>query len=107
MEDAKVKITTAVGEYKRLFPEEYIQFKKQNMQTVANQTTEWAEANDKDSALERLLYETPEKLHQAITKMLTDEELDWWSARGRYLKDFQASKWFIETFPEFKVTQTF
>lgn len=107
MQTAKEKITTAVQEYKRLFPDEYKQFLKSNQITINKQTDAWASSNNKDSAVERLLYETPEKLHHAIGRMLTEQETDWWSARGEFIKDFSAAKWFITKFPEFKVTKEF
>ena len=106
MQTAKDKITVAVKEYKRLFPEEYQQFLKGNQITIDKQKDEWA-STGKDGAVERHLFDTPEKLYQAITRMLNDEEIDWWHARGQYVKKFFAARWFIETFPEFKVTREF
>lgn len=106
MEPAKLKITTAVEEYKKLFPEEYKQFLKSNQITIGKQSNKWATAN-KEGNIQRLLFETPEKLYHAINKMLSDEEKDWWNARGAYLKKFDAAAWFIKKFPEFKVTKEF
>lgn len=108
MQTAKDKITTAVQEYKRLFPQEYQAFLKSNQITIDKQQDKWASTGKGDShAIQRHLYDTPEKLHHAITRMLSEEELDWFNARGTYIKNFSAAKWFIQTFPEFKVTQEF
>jgi len=107
MKSAKEKITTAVKEYKRLFPDEYKQFKKSNQITINKQENAWASTGSHDNLVERHLFDTPEKLHQAISRMLNEEELDWWNARGVYTKNFAAAKWFISTYPEFKVTKQF
>lgn len=107
MQSAKDKVTTAVTEYKRLFPQEYKQFLKSNQITIGKQSNSWASANNKDGNVQRLLFETPEKLYSAINRLLTTEEKDWWNARGAYIKNFDAAGWFIKKFPEFKVTKEF
>lgn len=107
MQTAKTKITTAVNEYKRLFPEEYKLFLKGNQITIESKKDKFATTGNKISALERHLYDVPEKLHSAIYQMLNEHEYEWYTSRGEYSKTMQAPRWFIETFPEFKVTQTF
>lgn len=106
METAKHKITVAVEQYKHLFPQEYQAFLKGNQITIDKQRNKWG-AGDKDALVERHLYDTPTKLYGAIQRMLNEEEKDWFASRGSYLKNFEASKWFITNFPEFKVTKDF
>lgn len=107
METAKEKIVTAVQEYKRLFPQEYKSFLKSHAITIDNQKDKWGSTGKDSHAIRRHLYDTPEKLHQAITRMLNEHELDWFNARGEFVKNFSGAQWFITRFPEFKVTQEF
>lgn len=107
MQTAKDKITTAVTEYKKLFPDEYKAFLKSNQLTINKQNDQWASTGSKDNLVERHMYDVPEKLYGAIQHLLNNEERDWFASRGAYLKNFKASKWFMETFPEFKVTKEF
>lgn len=104
MESAKLKITIAYQEYCRLFPTEFEQFKKSNQITIDKQNNKFASRN---GAVERHLFDMPEKLYQAITLSLTKEELDWWKASGDYLKNFSGVQWFLKTYPVFKVTKDF
>lgn len=104
METAKLKINIAFQEYKRLFPEEFEQFKKSNAVTINKQTNKMA---SREGAIERHLFDIPEKLYQAITLSLTVEELNWWKASGEYKKDFRGVQWFLKTYPVFKVTESF
>lgn len=105
MQTAKDKVKTAVTEYKRLFPDEYQQFLKSNQITIGNQKDKWASTGG-DNALERHLYDVPEKLHNAIKRLLSGDELEWFNGRGRH-QPFEAAKWFMDTFPEFKVSKDF
>lgn len=107
METAKEKIRVAVSEYKRLFPEEYKQFKKSHAIKLASKLNDMATTNNKDSALERHLYDVPEKLHSAIQRMLSGQEYEWYCGRGQYQGSLKAAQWFIQTFPEFKITEEF
>lgn len=107
MEAAKEKISVAVQEYKRLFPVEYQQFLKSHQITIGKQKDQWGSTGKESHALERHLYDLPEKLHHSIIRMLSDEEHDWWAARGNYIKNFAAAQWFIKKHPEFKVTKQF
>lgn len=107
MESAKNKIKTAVSEYKRLFPDEYKEFKKSHAVTLHNQIDDMGTTGNKDSALERHLYDVPEKLHNAIYRMLTGEEYEWYCGRGEFAGSLKAAEWFIKQFPEFKITKQF
>ena len=104
MLSAQTKIKICVQEYIRLFPAEFEQFKKSNHITVNKQNNKMA---SREGAIERHLFDMPEKLYQAITLALTTEELHWWKASGTFLKDFSGVKWFLTTFPVFKVTKDF
>lgn len=106
MLSAQEKIKTAVQEYKRLFASEYQDFLNSNQIRIGNQKNKWA-STESDSALERHLYDLPEKLHHAIYKLLSVEELDWFTSRGDYAKKMAGTRWFMETYPEFKVTKDF
>jgi hypothetical protein len=107
METAKQKIRAAVSEYKRLFTKEYNLFLKSHQVTIDKQNDKWGSTGKGSKLVERHLFDTPEKLYNAIQAMLTNEEKDWWAARGAHIKDFSAAKWFISEFPEFKVTKDF
>jgi hypothetical protein len=107
METAKMKITTAVQEYKRLFPTEYQNFLKSNHIKIGKQNDQWGSTGKDNNLVERHLFDTPEKLYQAIQRMLNNEEKDWFAARGTYIKNFSGAKWFVQSFPEFKITKEF
>lgn len=107
MESAKDKIRSAVAEYKRLFPKEYQMFLKSNQITIDKQNDKWGSTGKDSKLVERHLFDTPEKLYNAIQAMLNNEEKDWWAARGEYIKNFSGAKWFIGEFPEFKITKEF
>lgn len=107
MQTAKEKITTAVREYQRLFPDEYQNFLKSNAVTINKLNDKWGSTGKGDHAIERHLFDTPEKLYYAINQILSAEELDWFFNRGAFIKNTEGIKWFIETFPQFKVTKQF
>jgi len=104
MQSAQMKIKICVQEYMKLFPTEFEQFKKSNQVTISKQENKFA---SREGAIERHLFDMPEKLYQAITLSLTKEELDWWKASGIFLKDFSGVQWFLKNYPVFKVTKDF
>lgn len=106
MQTAKTKVKVAVEEYKRIFPLEYEQFKSQNAVTVHKQKNKYG-ALEGDHAIERHLYDLPEKLHQTIYQTLNAEELQWFTATGSYIGKFEGVSWFIKNFPIFKTTNAY
>lgn len=106
METAKEKIKIAVSEYKKLFPDEYQRFLKSAEIKIGQSKDKWASTGG-DGAVERHLYDTPEKLHGSIGKLLTSQELEWFNGRGEWAGEFHGARWFMETFPEFKISKDF
>lgn len=106
MNSAKEKITTAVSEYQRLFPQEYKDFLNSKQIKLELKNDKWA-STGKSTALERHLFDMPEKLYTAIKRLLNDEELSWFNGRDEYHGDMRAVQWFMRTFPQFKITQDF
>lgn len=104
MQTAKDKIKIAVTEYKKLFPLEYKQFQVAITAKREDLVDKWASIEG-DHVFERALYEVPEKLHNAIQKLLSDEELSWFNERDKDKKG--ATKWFLEVYPEFKITKEY
>lgn len=106
MKSAQTKISTAVAEYKRLFPQEFKDFQKGRQAKIDALNNDWA-STGQSTALERQLYEVPEKLHNAIRRMLTDEELSWLNGRDEDKNKFHGAQWFMTNFPEFNISKEF
>jgi len=105
MQTAKDKVTTAVHEYARLFPEELVAFQKSVAEKAENKATKFAEV--KGDVIERHLFDMPEKLYAAIRGLLNDDEFSWLFGHGDYLGNGAGIKWFIETFPTFTITSAY
>lgn len=106
MQTAKTKIDVAVKEYMKLFPAEFEQFKKTNAMTIGKQENKWASIKG-DHAVQRHLFDLPEKLYHAIDQTLTIEERDWFQAKGTYLGKWEGTQWFMKKYPVFSVTKEF
>ena len=106
MEDAQIKIADAIKTYTKLFPDEFARFKTSVRAKQENLTTKWAEVEGSE-AIERHLFDMPEKLYTAIKIQLTQDELDWLFATGRHRKDFTGVKWFMTTYKDFLITEDF
>lgn len=97
----KQKIRNAVDLYILSFNSEYIVFKVQLEEYRKNLKNDYATAvsdDGREHALEREMYQMPEKLYYLILKNLSDEELT-----SMDTKEF--ARWFVEAFPDFKVTK--
>lgn len=103
MENTKKKITQAVKEYKRIFPDEYEMFLTSFRKKQDTKRDRWAQVKGAD-VVTRQLIEIPESLHVALDLNLTVEEKDWLYARNDYQSNWSGMKWFMERFPEFKLT---
>lgn len=106
MQTAKTKIDVAVQEYIKLFPAEFEAFKKANKVTIDKQRNKWASIEG-EHAVQRHLYDLPEKLHHAIEQTLTQEERDWFHAKGEFYGKFQGTEWFMKKYPVFSVSEQF
>lgn len=108
MDGTKTKITTLVQEYKKLFKAEYNSFLKSNAIRVGKieGSNKFAEMKGSQQVVRHMI-EVPETLYYAFVRGLSDNELDWLYSRNQYEKDFKGMKWFMESFPEFKVSKDF
>lgn len=106
MKTAQDKITTAVGEYKRLFPQEYKDFQRGRQAKIDALKNDWASTGE-STGIERQLYEVPEKLHNAIHRLLTGEELSWLNGRDEDKGKLYGAEWFMKSFPEFNISKEF
>jgi len=89
-------IKTIVEYYKRNFPEEYAQVCVQNQAKRDSLKNKWAELEG-DHVQKRLLFEYPERLYNAMSSLLGDEERAW-------LSGYKGTKWMGDTYPEFRIT---
>jgi hypothetical protein len=105
MKSAKDKITQLVVEYTRLFPKEFDSFKKSTASKIES-GTQWGETDHTD-VIQRHLFDKPEVLHHSLHRALSEREWDWLHARGEFTNNFEGPKWFIKTFPAFKITKDF
>lgn len=109
MKTAKKKIKQCVTKYKRVFPEEYkglvdlLSDKRGQMEIDDN---DWAELKKAD-AVERHIFDIPHTLYTSFVSKLDEDEMDWLYAREDYLGDFTGLRWFITTYPEFRVTKEY
>lgn len=92
----QMKISTAVADYKKMFPEDYrldleeIKWKRDNLKS------RMAEIKG-THAVQRELFAIGTKLDTMINLKLTDEE-------KADLSTKESARWFTKTFPEFKIT---
>ena len=93
----KDKIKNIVASYKDIFKDEYASFLTQMEQVKDTQATDFAEVGS-GGILERKLLEYPESLHDMIKLGLTDEQFN-------EFKTKEGSRWFADTFKEFKVPE--
>lgn len=107
MQTAKQKIDVAVQEYIKLFPQEFAMFKQGKQATVDSKKNKWATSNLKDSAIERHLFDLPERLYFAIHNNLETAERDWFTATGDCKGNFEGIQWFMMKYPIFSITREF
>lgn len=102
----KERITSIIAEYIRLFPDEFQRFKTSTAERRGHLINKWGEMKGADS-IERHLFDMPEKLYQALNHNLTRDEFDWLFANGAFVKDFRGTEWFMKTFKEFLITDSY
>ncbi len=93
MNTTKNKIKNVVKLYSEMFSEEYKQFQKESDERRRLVRDEFATIKD-TQYIQRALFSIPEKLHVALIKNLTDEELKYWKTK-------ECARWFAKTFPVF------
>lgn len=93
----KMKVSVAVADYIKMFPEEYQKFLSMMQHLKGNLSDEMAAIKDAD-AIQRHLFEMPEKLSIMIGKKLEEEEL-------QEFQSDEATSWFGKEFPQFTVTK--
>ncbi len=93
----KEKIKNIVDSYKEIFKDEYALFLKQMEEVKDTQATEFAEVGN-GGLLERKLLEYPATLEDMIKNDLSVEEF-------QEFKSKEGSRWFADTFKEFKVPE--
>lgn len=94
--DSQARITILVTEYERVFNVEFKMFRKALRVKKANLKTKWAETGSE--MLERLLYEVPETLDSLFMVRLSEDDKE-------YLGSLEGSKWFTNTFAQYRVTE--
>lgn len=92
----KEKIKLIVEDYKKIFPEEYTAFVKQQVQVREGMINEFASIKG-DLAIERRLFDTPATLHEMFSKNLNKEELTWFKSKI-------GGRWFAKNFIEFRAS---
>ncbi len=93
----KMKISTAVADYMRMFPEDWELCAKEIEMYREGLIDGMAEIKGQH-ALERHLFSIPEKLSVMIGKKLEDHE-------AAEFKGKEASRWFTKEFPQFAITK--
>ena len=96
-ETVQLKINNAVLDYKRLFPVEYQDFLKA-MKTKRDLHSDKFATVKGDHVLYRPLFEWPEKMQNLLTWAMEPEE---WT----FFDDKKNVKWFLKTYPEFRVPE--
>lgn len=100
IEHTQKRILNFVEVYKRAFPQEYKQACEaivMQRQVLDNEQGRLSGEHSGASA-QRVLYEIPEKLHNAIFSGLDGEELN-------YLKSKQGARWFTKNVPQFALAK--
>lgn len=105
---AKHTIREIVKGYKLAFEDEYLAVVKsiRDNRTLMNDEFGSVGTNASAQGLQRVLFEIPERVHSAIVKMLTDDELLWFKT-GTPLNKNEGGQWFAKTFPEFRVAEKY
>lgn len=101
MTSAQHKIKLAVRDYIKLFPEEWVAFKRQMealRRTLKDQ--QFGEAKGTGSEM-RALFEMPETLHTILVNNLDETEMEWFKSGGS--KHNEGAIWFAKTFPDFRI----
>lgn len=99
MEIAKTRIREIVGNYKRLYPQDYTTVVEGiQMQRKLLLDDEFGRAKGSGSDM-RALFEIPVDLSEMLIMGLEPEEMEWFKAGGTDRK--QGARWFARTFKEF------
>ena len=87
----KNKITKFVGEYEKLFADEFAAF-----QAGMKEKRKEGFAETGMDVIERALYEIPETLHAVFSTRMEEDELQW-------LQTKEGGRWFAKTFKQYCV----
>jgi hypothetical protein len=101
---AKLKVTTAVAQYIKAYPDEYKAFADWSAKVRSEQKDKFARTPKGTDAIERKLGEIPEVLYAMIIRALSADEQSWFFARDSYTGDFRGPYWFYKKYPVFSVT---
>lgn len=103
MQQAKDHITKIVEEYIKMFPEDFVTFKKgMEMQRTMLKDEKYGEADGTESGM-RALFEMPVDLSEMLIMQLIEEEMEWFKAGGANRKE--GGRWFATNFPVFALPQ--
>jgi len=93
----KMRIRMAVGDYFKMFPDDWelckldIQYQRQNLR-------DGLATLEGSQSIKRALFSVPEKLAAMIGKKLTTPEL-------QLFKEKENARWFAREFPQFRITE--
>ncbi len=96
MNNAQIRVTGIVDDYKKIFPDEYKAFVKQQKLMRNGLINEYAGVEG-DKAVERKLFDTPATLHSMLVDKLTPEETKWFASK-------EGGRWFAKNFKEFRAS---
>lgn len=96
MNTAKVKIRGLIEDYKKIFPDEYIAFVKQQIRMRDGLINEYA-AFPGDEQIERKLFDMPATLHAMLIDKLNKDEHKWFVTKA-------GGRWFAKSFKEFRAS---
>lgn len=96
MNTAQTKITGILEDYKKIFPEEYTAFIKQQIKMRDGLINEFASLPGNE-AIERKLFDMPATLHTMIFDKLDSEETKWFRTK-------LGGRWFARNFKEFRAS---
>lgn len=105
---AKYVIRQIIAGYKIAFEEEYLAVTKAIRNRRSELNDEFASVGKEAASqgLQRGLFEIPERIHNTIIKMLTEDELVWFKS-GTPLNKNEGGQWFAKTFPEFRIAEKY
>lgn len=106
MDATKEKVKKVVREYIRILPLEYEQFLLSQRQKQDNKINDFAELKGHDQ-LVRHLFDVPESLYLAFKMKLLDDEFEWLFGTGDQEGNYKGVTWFMQTFPQFKISKDF
>lgn len=92
----KMKIRTAVTDYKKMFPHDYANLMKAIEEQRLNLKDDMAEIEG--HAIKRALFTISEILSTMIAKKLDNEE-------SLFFKSKEGSRWFAKEFSQFRITK--